>query len=432
MQLKIIIDKRDNMGKFSGFYKLSLEQRLIRIKEFADLGEQEIQLLKDTGALGLDVAERMIENVIGALHLPMGLGVNFKINGNEYAIPMAIEEASVIAAASNGAKLCLPEGFLAEADEPVMIGQMQVVGLKNAEISAEKIKNAKEEITKAARELMQNMEKRGGGFRNMYTKTYKTSRGEMLVIYFDVDVRDAMGANTINTLMEGIAPLIADCIHEGKVRLRIISNLTDKRKARARAVWKKEVIGAENIEGILDAYEFAKVDKYRAVTHNKGIMNGIGALMLATGNDWRATEAGAHAYASYNKEYGPLTHYEKDKNQDLVGTIELPMAVGIVGGSINSNPIAKITLKILGVKNAKELAMIAACVGLANNFAALNALATVGIQKGHMELHAKNLAAIAGANADEIESVSNALVKERVYKVDEARKILEKIRKKVY
>lgn len=384
------------MIEFSGFYKLPVEERIKKITEYAQLSENEVAILKNTGALEIDVADRIIENTISTMHIPFGLGLNFKINGKIYIIPMAIEEPSVIAAACNAAKLCLPIGFKGSADEPIMIGQIQVVGIKDVKKAMEKIANAKLEIEKATRVLTESMEKRGGGFRNIYTKSFETARGNMLVIYFEIDVRDSMGANTINTIMEGIAPKIINILNEGTIRLRVLSNFADKRKARAWAVWKKEIVGEEVVEGVLDAYEFAKADIYRATTHNKGIMNGIDALAVATGNDWRAIEAGAHAYAAKDGKYQPLTHYEKNKNGDLVGTIELPMVFGIVGGSINANPVAKIALKILGVKNAGELALVAACVGLANNFAALKALSTVGIQKGHMKLHLRNLAATAG------------------------------------
>lgn len=417
------------MAEFSGFYKLPAEERLRRIAEYAKLSDSEVSVLKNTGALGLDVADRMAENVIGAAHLPLGLGLNFRVNGKDYVVPMAVEEPSVIAAASNGAKLCLPEGFEAGADEPVMIGQLQVVGLKDAKKGAEKIAKAKKEIGKIARELTKKMEERGGGFKTLYAKPLKTARGEMLIIYFEVDVRDAMGANTINTMLEGIAPEIAEILGEGTVKLRILSNFADKRKAWAKAVWKKDAVGEEAIEGVLDAYEFAKADIYRATTHNKGIMNGIDAVATATGNDWRAVEAGAHAYAARDGKYQPLTRYEKDKGGNLVGSIELPMAIGTVGGSMGSNPVAKIALKILRVKSAKELAMVAACVGLANNFAALRALSTVGIQKGHMKLHARNLASTAGAGTlEEIEKVATALEAEGAYSAERAREILKRIR----
>lgn len=419
------------MAEFSGFYKLPTGERIRRIKEYAGLSESDVEILKNSGALGLEVADSMVENVIGATHLPLGLGLNFKINGKDCLIPMAVEEASVIAAAGNGAKLCLPEGFTAGADEPIMIGQVQIVGLKDAKNSAKIIEKEKKEIEKISGELTKSMGERGGGFRNFHVKIHETGRGQMLVVYFEIDVRDSMGANTVNTMLEGIAPFLAGILREGTVRLRVLSNLADKRKASAKAIWKKEIIGAETIEGILDAYELAKADEYRAATHNKGIMNGIDAVALATGNDWRAVEAGAHAYAARSGKYQPLAHYEKDKKGNLAGTIELPLALGIVGGSINSNPVAKIALKISGVKSAKELAMLCACVGLANNFAALRALTTEGIQKGHMKLHARNLAVIAGAETqEEIEKTTEALEKEGIYKAGRAKEILKEIRTK--
>lgn len=417
--------------KFKGYYALPIEKRIEVIRDYAKLSENETALLKNTGALELSAADGMIENVIGATHLPLGLGLNFRINKKDYVVPMAVEESSVIAAASHGAKLCLPQGFEAEADSPVMIGQVQLTNLTNAKTAIEKINNAKNEIETAAKNLTQSMEKRGGGFRNFYPKLLKTSRGEMLIVYFEVDVRDAMGANTINSLLEAIAPLLLECIGQGKIRARILSNLADKRKVRAKAVWKKETIGQEVVDGVLDCYELAKFDPYRAATHNKGIMNGIDALLIATGNDWRAVEAGAHSYAARTGAYQPLTHYKKDDENNLVGAIELPMAVGIIGGSINSNPIAKIALKILNVKSANELGMVAACVGLANNFAALRVLGTEGIQKGHMELNIRNTAIVAGASTqEEIEQIVQILKKENIYKVERAKEILKNIRTK--
>lgn len=421
------------MAEFSGFYKLPIEERIKRIKEYARLSESEVSALRNTGALELGVADRMVENAVGATHLPLGLGMNFRINGKEYIVPMAVEEPSVIAAASHAAKLCLPEGFEAGANEPVMIGQVQIAGLRDAKKAMEKAMAAKSGIAKIAKGLTKSMEERGGGFRDFYAKAFETGRGGMVVFYFEVDVRDSMGANTVNTMLEGIAPSLAQYAGEGKVRLRILSNLATKRKARAKAVWKKDVVGEETVAAVLDAYEFAKADEYRATTHNKGIMNGIDALAVATGNDWRAVEAGAHAYASLGGKYQPLTHYEADKAGNLVGKIELPMALGTVGGSINSNQVAKIALKILGVRGARELAMVAACVGLANNFAALKALGTEGIQRGHMELHARNLAMIAGASdSEEADDVATQLAREGVFRVERAREILKKLRDKKY
>ncbi|MEM4707339.1 MAG: hydroxymethylglutaryl-CoA reductase, degradative [Candidatus Anstonellales archaeon] len=413
--------------ELSGFYKLSVEERVTKIKEDAGLSDEEVRVLTNSGALSLEIADRMVENVIGVGHLPIGIATHFKINGRETLVPMEIEEPSVIAAASNAAKLCLPEGFTAKADEPIMIGQVQFIRVKNAKESVKRIQREKKKIIAAASEFTKQIEKYGGGVKNVYAKNFRTKRGEMIVVYFDIDVRDAMGANTINTALEGVSPFLAEYIN-GEYKLRILSNLAVKRKAYAEAVWKKENVGKEVVEGVLDAYEFAKADIFRTATHNKGIMNGIDAVALATGQDWRAVEAGAHAYAALNG-YKPLTHYEKNKNGDLVGRIELPLAVGTVGGAINTSPTAKICLKILGVKSAKELAMVMACVGLANNFAALRALSTEGIQKGHMKLHARNLAIIAGAKTpDEIDAVAKALAEKNEYSVEAAKKVLERIR----
>jgi len=413
--------------ELSGFYKLPLKERIAKIKEIAGLSEEEVGVLMNSGSLSLEIADRMVENVIGVGHLPIGVATHFKINGKEVLVPMEIEEPSVIAAASNAAKLCLPEGFTAKADEPVMIGQVQFMRVRNAEESVRMIEKEKREIIAAASEFAKQIEKYGGGVRDVYAKAFKTERGEMVVVYFDIDVRDAMGANTINTILEGVSPTLAGYI-DGEYKLRILSNLAVKRKAYAKAVWKKDVIGENAVEGVLDAYEFARADIFRTATHNKGIMNGVDAVALATGQDWRAIEAGAHAYASLNG-YKPLTHYEKNENGDLVGRIELPLAVGTVGGAINTSPTAKLCLKILNVKSAKELAMVMACVGLANNFAALRALSTEGIQKGHMKLHARNLAIITGAKTpEEIDAVANALSEKKEYSVEAAKKIIEKMR----
>ncbi|MEM4329958.1 MAG: hydroxymethylglutaryl-CoA reductase, degradative [Candidatus Bilamarchaeaceae archaeon] len=413
--------------ELSGFYKLSVKERVKIIKEKTQLSENEIELLQKTGALEIEIADRMIENVIGVMHLPFGVATNFKINGKEVLIPMALEEPSVVAGACKAAKLALPEGFSADADESIMIGEVQLVQLKNATKAKKELENKKEEIIKISTALYKGNPAHWGGIKDFEVKKIRTSRGEMLVCYFYIDVKDVMGANTINTILEGIAPTLEN-YSKGKARLRILSNLAVKRKVRASAIWKKEVIGEEAIEAILDGYELAVVDIYRCATHNKGIMNGIDAVALACGQDWRAIEAGAHAFASIGG-YHPLTKFEKTPEGHLKGTIELPLAVGIFGGAINTNPTARIALKILGIKSARELAMTMACVGLANNFAALYALSTVGIQAGHMKLHARNIAVLAGANTtEEIDAVAQRLAEEKNFSVDFAKEILNKIR----
>ena len=383
--------------------------------------------MKNTGALAPDTADRMVENVIGGVHLPLGLATNFKINGKEYLVPMAIEEPSVIAAASKAAKLALPDGFAAEAEEPVMIGQMQLVGVKDAVEAVKKLEEKKDEIIKIADENLQSVVKYGGGTRNVFFRTLKTSRGEMVLVEFEVDMRDAMGANMMNTMLEAVSSIMAGYVG-AETRLRIISNLATKRKVKAKAVWKKENLAEGAIDKILDGYELAANDIYRCATHNKGAMNGIDAVAVACGQDWRAVEAGMHAYAAISGQYKPISHFEKD-GENLVGMIELPMAVATVGGAIRTLETAKVALKILGAKSSGELGMVMASVGLANNFAALYALATEGIQKGHMKLHARNIAVLAGAEKpEEIDRVADEMVKSGRYTSDFAKSVLEKIR----
>jgi hydroxymethylglutaryl-CoA reductase len=413
------------MEKFSGFYKLSIEERMKLLKSECKLSDAEAEVLLDSGALPMETANRMVENLVGATHIPLGIAPGFLINGKEYVVPMAIEEPSVIAAAAKGAKLAREcGGFTAEADEPVMLGQVQIVGVgKNA---LNKFEENKEEIYSKSKELCSQMEKYGGGLRGMGARILESSRGNMLIAEFAVDVRDAMGANTVNTMLEGIAPLIVGKCG-GKARLRILTNLALLRKARARCTWKKGILSEEEIEGVLDAYELAALDIYRCSTHNKGAMNGIDAVAVATGNDWRAVEAGAHAFAAMGG-YKPLTRFYKDEKGNLVGEIELPLAVGTIGGSIKSIPVAPIALKILDVKDARELSMVMAAVGLAQNFAALRALSTEGIQAGHMKLHGSNIAIIAGATPDEVEEVAARLAKDKIYSAEHAKEILRELR----
>ena len=413
---------------FSGFYKLSVEERMKKVKEAAGLSDEEAAALLNSGALDLERADKNVENVIGAIHLPLGLGTNFVINGKETLIAMAVEEPSVIAAACRAAKQTLPAGFKADADEPIMMGQIQVVGVHDANGALKNLELNRKEIMNIAAQCMKPHEKYGCGARKFEAKALNTDRGPMLAIYFHIAVGDAQGANMVNTTLEGVAPTI-EKLTKGKVRLRIVSNLATERKVRASAVWKKSVVGEEVIEGVLDAYEFAKADVYRCATHNKGIMNGIDAVAMATGNDWRSVEAGAHAYAALG-QYHPLTKYYKNENGDLVGSIELPLALATVGPAVNSSPTAKIALKLMGVKGSKELAMAMACVGLANNFAALSALSTEGIQKGHMKLHGRTIAIYAGANAEEAEKVADMLAKEKNFSIEYAQEALKKVRKK--
>ncbi len=407
----------------SEFYKKPLEERVKLVQAFADLSDEEVKQLLQFGALDFETANRMIENVFSTFGFPLGIATNFIVNQKEILVPMALEEPSVVAAASNAARLARPTGgFVTDSDEPVMIGQIQLVELKDAKRAKQEIQKHKQELLDAANAVDATLVKFGGGVREIDPVILDTQQGDMLVVDLLVDVRDAMGANAINTIAERLTPRIEE-LSGGKARLRIISNLAVHRKSRAKAVWKKEDLavdsptmkasGDEVVQRILEAYAFADADPFRACTHNKGIMNGIDAVAIATGQDFRALEAGAHTYAWYKtKTYKPLTQYYKDKEGNLVGEIELPTAVGIVGGAIKTHPIAKISMKLLGAKTARELGEIIAAVGLAQNFAAMRALATEGIQKGHMRLHARNIAVAGGATGKLIDTVAEQMIKE--------------------
>lgn len=411
------------------FYQLTPEERLKYVAEFAELTPEEVELLKKHGGLDLSVANRMIENVIGTFGLPLGIATNFLINGKDYLIPMVIEEPSVVAAASNAARMMREGGgIFSISTEPVMIGQVQVVGIKDIEGAKFDVLRVKDEILKMANEKDPVLVSLGGGAKDLEVRVINSPEGPMLIVHLLVDVRDAMGANAVNTMAEAVAPYISQ-ITGGKVYLRILSNLADKRLVRAKAIVPKDTVGGEEVaEGIVYAWAFAAADPYRAATHNKGIMNGVDAVVIATGNDWRAVEAGAHAYAARNGRYEPLSKWELDKHGNLVGTLEMPMALGIVGGATKTNPLARICLKILRVKTASELAEVVGAVGLAQNLAALRALAAEGIQKGHMSLHAKNVAVMAGAVGDEVDRVAELMVKDGVIRLDKAIEILQKLR----
>ncbi|PIN85139.1 MAG: hydroxymethylglutaryl-CoA reductase, degradative [Candidatus Diapherotrites archaeon CG11_big_fil_rev_8_21_14_0_20_37_9] len=408
-------------SKISKFYEKSLDERLQILKDFAQLTDEELQQLKSFGALDFPTADRMIENVYSTMPLPLGIATNFVVNKKEYLVPFALEEPSVVAAASYAAKLS--SGFEAKATEPIMIGQIQLVGVKDTENAIKKVLAAEKDLLEIANAGDSTLVKFGGGARKIEARTFETKRGKMIVFHLLVDVRDAMGANAVNTMCERISPKIEE-LSGGEVRLKIISNLAVHRTVKATTTWKKDVLGEDAIERILDAYEFAANDKYRACTNNKGIMNGIDSVVIATGNDFRAVEAGVHAFAAEKGVYTTLTKYYKNKNGDLVGEIELPLAVGLVGGATKTHPVARINVKLLGVKTANELAEVIASVGLAQNFAAMRALATEGIQKGHMRLHAKNIAVTAGAEGKQIEAIAGQMVKEGNISVARAKQIL--------
>jgi hydroxymethylglutaryl-CoA reductase len=414
----------------SGFYKLSPKQRLAAVKKFADLTDEETELLENTGSLPMDLADRMIENVVGAFPVPLGIGTNFFINKHDYLIPMAIEEPSVVAAASYAAKMVRDGGgFHTSSTPPIMIGQIQVVNVKDPYAAKMRVLLSKEEIMKKANEQDPVLVSAGGGAKDLEAKIINTTQGPMLIVEMQVDCRDAMGANAVNTMAEAVAPIIEQ-VANGQVYLRIISNLATKRLVRASCLVPKISVGGEDVvDGIVKACAFAAADPYRAATHNKGILNGIIAVILATCNDHRAIEAGAHAFAARTGHYTSLSTWEKNENGDLVGSIELPMAVGLIGGAVKTHPIAKIAVKILGVKTANEFGEILAAVGLAQNLGALRALAREGIQRGHMSLHARNIAVMAGATGDMIDKVAAKMVDERKIRVDRAKEIIERHRK---
>jgi len=420
--------KMKKTSKIPGFYKLSPKERLALVKEFADLSDEECALLQNTGSLPLEVAGRMIENVVGAFPLPLGIGVNFLINNHDYLIPMAIEEPSVVAAASYAAKMVREGGgFHTSSTTPVMIGQIQVVDISDPEAAKHRVLAAKQKIIAKANAQDPVLDSVGGGAKDIDAKVINTAVGPMLIAELHVDCRDAMGANAVNTMAEAIAPLVEQ-ITGGRVYLRIISNLATKRLARAWCTVPKEAIGGiEVVDGIINASAFAAADPYRAATHNKGAMNGITAVILATGNDHRAIEAGAHAYAAINGKYTSLSTWEKTENGDLKGMIELPMAVGLIGGAVRTHPIAKIAIKILDVKTANEFGELLAAVGLAQNLGALRALAHEGIQLGHMSLHARNIAVAAGATGELINIVAERMVKERKIRMDRAKELIKEM-----
>jgi len=421
----------EKTSRIEGFYKLPMAERLKIVKEFAGLSDEEAMALAGQGGVDPAISDKMIENAVGSFQMPLGIAVNFLINGKDYLIPMAIEEPSVVAAASNSAKMArVKGGFRTSSTPPVMIGQVQLTGTKDPSRAKHAILERKQEIIDLANQQDPILIKLGGGAKDLEVRIIHTQKGPNVIVHLLVDVKDAMGANAVNTMAEAVAPLVED-IAGGRVYLRILSNLATHRLARARAVWDKEAIGGEEVvEGIIEAYLFAEADPYRCATHNKGVMNGIDAVIVATGNDWRAIEAGAHSYAARTGSYKPLTTFEKTPEGDLAGTIELPMAVGLIGGATKVHPTARAAIKLLGVKGAQELGEIAAAVGLAQNLAALRALATVGIQKGHMSLHAKNIVNSVGCPPELVDEVVRIIVSEKKIRMDRAKEVIEELKKK--
>lgn len=412
-------------NQYSGFHKLTAAQRAAEVIEFAGLSQEDAALLTRPEALKMEIADHMIENVIGTFQLPIGVAMNFLINGKEYVIPMVVEEASVVAAASNAAKMARAAGgFTTSYSGDVMIAQIQCINTANPHFARQTILAHKGELLDLANAKDPVLVKITGGARDIEVRVVDSGIGPMVVTHLLVDTGDAMGANAVNTMAEAVAPAI-EKLTGGTVKLRILSNLADHRLARATATFTKEVIGGEDVaDGVVAAYAFAAADPYRAATSNKGIMNGVDPVVVATGNDWRAIEAGVHAYCARSGRYTSLTRWEKDADGNLTGCIEMPAPVGLVGGATKIHPAAKACVKLLGVQHASELAQIIAAVGLAQNFAALRALATDGIQKGHMKLHARNLATVAGASAEQLDAVVAQMVENKKISVEYAKEVL--------
>ncbi len=408
----------------SGFHKLSIDDKLNKIKEMVELTDEEINRLRVTEA------PVTIENTIGVMTVPIGVATNFTINGKDKLITMAVEEASVVAAASNAAKIARKHGgFKTSNTGANMIGQIQILNVMNPEFASQEIISRKDEIIKLANEQDPILVKFGGGAIDIETRIISTVTGVQLVVHLIVNALDAMGANAVNTMVEACAPLLEE-ITGGDVNLRILSNFADRRVVRSRAIFDKEMLGGEEVvEAIVDAWAFADADPYRAATHNKGIMNAISAITLATANDWRAIEAGAHVYAAKDGYYSSLTTYDINEEGNLVGTIELPLALGIIGGATRVHPVAQTCLKIMDVKSAMDLAEIVASAGLAQNLAALRALSDEGIQKGHMKLHARNLAgSIDGISTELADKIARQMVKDGKVRADYAEELYKNMK----
>ncbi|WP_010529099.1 hydroxymethylglutaryl-CoA reductase, degradative [Lentibacillus jeotgali] len=426
-------------SRIPGFYNMTVEERRRLLTKMENLTDKDAGYLFSKEPLAMDTADNMIENVIGTFQLPLGLGLNFLMNGKDYCIPMAIEEPSVVASASHIAKIVRNAGgFTTDATNRVMTGQIQVVGCPDFNEAKEALLKQKKSLIEAANNAYPSLMNRGGGAEDLEVRILNEESGskysQMLIVHLYVNTCDAMGANIINTMAESLAPVV-EGLTNGKVYLRILSNYPERCLARARCVIPPDLLktgdftGEEVRDGVIHAYEFAASDPYRAVTHNKGIMNGIDPVVIATGNDWRAVEAGAHAHAARDGVYTSMTVWSKDEHGSLVGELELPMSVGMVGGSIRVHPIAKLAHKILNVDSARELAQVIVAVGLAQNLGALKALATDGIQKGHMALHSRSVAIAAGATGEMIDMISERLIEEKEIRVGKAKELVEEYKK---
>lgn len=420
-------------SRIAGFYQIGVADRLKHLHEWLDDDPQTVAAVLDgSRGLSLATAEHMIENVVGLFGLPFGIATNFQINGQDYLIPMVVEEPSIVAACSNSAKVVRAGGgFITHSDDPIMIGQIQVLDIPDIASAESKIRTHQTKLLALANDPTSSIVKHGGGVRGLEIRSFEDTRiGRMLVIHLLYDVRDAMGANAINTACEMLAPEI-EAITGGRVNLRILSNYSDQRKATAACHVPANTLATADMDGqtvvqrIVEAAVFAEVDVYRAVTHNKGIMNGIDPILIATGNDWRAVEAGAHAYAARDGQYRSLTRWWQDENGDLRGELTLPIAVGIVGGATKVHPTAQLALRLLGVTNAQQLSEIIVAVGLAQNLGAIRALATHGIQRGHMALHARQLAIAAGASTEQVNLIADQMVQEDNIRLERAKTLVQ-------
>lgn len=421
-----------NKNPSNKFYNLSLRERLARLQQETGLSNPEAAALSGEPGLTPETAEMMIENVVGTYSLPIGIARHFRVNARDMSVPMVVEEPSIVAGASFMAKLAQPTGgFFAQASAPEMIGQIQILDLDDPAMAREKILSEKQDLLDEAAKVDPVLIQLGGGPKDLDVRLLLESPiGPFLVVHLIYDVRDAMGANAVNTAVERLAPMIEE-ITGGRVLLRILSNLADRRLAKATVTIRTEDLAFDDFsgeqvrDGIIEAWAFAAADPYRAATHNKGIMNGVDAVVLATGNDWRAVEAGAHAYAARNGRYTSLSTWGVDNEGNLTGSLEMPLAVGIIGGATRVHPGAQAALKLMGIETASELAEIMVSVGLAQNLAALRALATEGIQRGHMSLHARQVAVAAGAQGEQVGRLAQQLVAEKTVRIDRAKAILE-------
>ena len=416
-------------SRIEGLHKMTPTERLQAVAAKAGLGNEAIASLAQAAEGRIELADRLVENAISSIAIPIGVATNMIVDGREVLVPMATEESSVIAAVCNAAKRCRPTGgFFTSSSGPVMAAQIQLLGASDPEQVRLKVYERLDEIRTICNETDPLLVKFGGGFRDIEVRVIETAEGPMTIVHIIVDTRDAMGANAVNSMAEALAPRLVEWTGARSL-LRILTNLADRRVVRARAVWPLEEIGGEQVrDDMISAYHFADADPYRAATHNKGIMNGVSAVVLATGNDTRAIEAGAHSFVARNGHYGSMSRWEEDADGNLVGILEMPMAVGLIGGATKIHPTAQACLKLMGVETADQLARIIVSIGLAQNFAAMRALATTGIQKGHMALHAQNVALLVGAVGDEIDQVASELKALGKVRQDVAEEILARLR----